>query len=331
MSFSHIRGNEKALKVLMRIIKTRRLAHAYLFSGLEGIGKRLAAVAFSKTLLCSSGGWESCGSCSACVQVDQGNHPDLIMVDPQNGTTTIDSIRDFKRQLSRKSFAGGYKTCIIDNAEKMNDNAQNALLKTLEEPSPDTVIVLITAQPYFLLPTILSRCQQVKFQPLPISTAAEVVMEKWDVDRQTASLMVTLTGGSPGKALELKKEAIEEIRESLINHLCFSSEAERQGIFDLAEAFSGDKSRLDLKLNLLRLWYRDILLYKIYRNSDCLLNKDKAAEIASLSSIWSLENLLKALLWIEDYHQALTYNANPQLTMEGLFMKIYPKSEILLP
>lgn len=327
MSFNHIRGHEKILKILTRVIKTRRLSHAYLFSGNEGIGKRLTAIAFAKILLCSSEGSESCGDCSACVQVDGGNHPDLIMVEPQKGTITIDNVRNIKRELSRKSFAGGYKICVIDEAEKMNVRAENALLKTLEEPSPDTLIILITGQPYLLLPTILSRCQHIKFQPLSNSIAAELVMEKGKVDRQTAALMVSLTGGSPGKALELKIDYFKELRDSWVDQSSSSLRVEGEGTFNLAEDFGSEKDKVNLKLNLLRLWYRDMILYKIYGNSDCLLNKDKADEIAIQSSFWSLEKLLNALFWIEEYHQTIDRNVNPQLTMEALFMRLNTRSE----
>ncbi|MBW1679110.1 MAG: hypothetical protein JRJ08_03055 [Deltaproteobacteria bacterium] len=209
----------------------------------------------------------------------------------------------------------------------MNVQAENALLKTLEEPSPDTLIILITGQPYLLLPTILSRCQHIKFQPLPDSIAAELIMEKGKVDSQTAALMVSLTGGSPGKALELKIDYFKELRDSWVDKSSPSLGAEGEGMFNLAEDFGSEKGKVNLKLNLLRLWYRDLILYKIYGNSDCLLNKDKADKIAIHSSFWSLEKLLNVLFWIEEYHQTIDRNVNPQLTMEALFMRLNPRSE----
>jgi len=328
VSFQHIRGHEKILSILARIIKTRRVSHAYLFSGLEGIGKRLAAIAFSKTLLCSSAGLESCGNCSACVQVDQGNHPDLSLVEPEKGTITIDAIRNIKRGLSRTSFVGGYKLCVIDNAEKMNANAQNGLLKTLEEPTRDTVIFLVTGHPYLLLPTILSRCQHLKFQPLAPATAAALVMEKEAVDELTASLMVALTGGSPGKALGLEIDSFKELTESWVDRLSSpSARGKDPDLFALGEIFSRDKDSLHLKLNFLRLWFRDMILHKIYGDPERLLNRDKADVVALHGHHWSLEKLVKALFWIEDHHQAIDRNVNPQLSMEALFIKLHSKSE----
>jgi DNA polymerase III subunit delta' len=331
VNFDQIRGHRKILELLTRVVHTKRLAHAYVFSGLEGIGKRLTALALAKNLLCPSGGGESCGTCSACIQVDRGSHPDLMMIEPEKGVITIDSIRNLKRELSRKSFSGGYKVCLIDDADKMNLQAENALLKTLEEPTPDTVIILITGKPYHLLPTVLSRCQHLKFQPLALFDASELIMAGVaGVEKDDALLMASLTGGSPGKAFTLKVGQLKGLRDSWINQSRFCAQAEDEKFFVGEENFLSDKENVDLKLNLLRLWYRDLVLYKIYGNVDCVLNKDKTEEIASQSSALSLEGLLNALLGTEKYSTTLEYNANPQLTLEAILMMLNPKREFFL-
>lgn len=331
MNFEQIRGHRKILEVLTRVVQTKRLAHAYVFSGLEGIGKRLTALTLAKNLLCSSGGGKSCGNCSACIQVDRGSHPDLTMIEPEKGVITIDSIRNLKRELSRKSFSGGYKVCLIDDADKMNLQAENALLKTLEEPTPDTVIILITGKPYRLLPTVLSRCQHLKFQPLALFDASELIMAGVaGVERDDALLMASLTGGSPGKAFTLKVGQLKELRDSWINQSRFFARTEDEKFFVGEGNFLNDKEDVDLKLNLLRLWYRDLVLYKIYGNVDFVLNKDKKEEIASQSSALSLERLLNALLGTEKYSTALEYNVNPQLTLEAILMMLNPENEFFL-
>jgi DNA polymerase-3 subunit delta' len=331
VNFDQIRGHRKILKLLTQVVHTKRLAHAYVFSGLDGIGKRLTALALAKNLLCSSGGGKICGICSACIQVDRGSHPDLMMIEPEKGLITIDSIRNLKRALSRKSFSGGYKVCLIDDADKMNLQAENALLKTLEEPTPDTVIILITAKPYHLLPTVLSRCQHLKFQSLAPFDASELIMAGVaGVERDDALLMASLTGGSPGKAFTLKVEQLKGLRDSWINQSRFFARTEDEKFFIGEENFLGDKEDVDLKLNLLRLWYRDLVLYKIYGNVDCVLNKDKTEEIASQSRALSLERLLNALLGTEKYSTSLEYNANPQLTLEAILMTLNPKSDFFL-
>lgn len=331
MSFKHIQGHKKTIKILKQATKTGRLSHAYLFSGLEGIGKRLTAIALSKILLCSSKGSEPCGKCSACIQVERGNHPDLIMVSPLKGTIIIESIRNLKQELSRKSFAGGYKICLVDNAEKMSIQAENSLLKTLEEPPPDTIIILITGQPYRLLPTVLSRCQQIKFQPLSISTASELIRKKVDVDTKTASLLASLTGGSPGKALQLNVEYVKQLRDSWIECSRTFSSAKGEDISNLAADFCRDKDTLDLRLNLLRLWYRDMIFYKIYGSSKELLNSDETKELVSQSSSLSLERLVDTLFCIEEYSQTLEYNVTPQLAVESLLLNLNSGNASLSP
>jgi len=254
-----------------------------------------------------------------------------MMIEPEKGVITIDSIRNLKRALSRKSFSGGYKVCLIDDADKMNLQAENALLKTLEEPTPDTVIILITGKPYRLLPTVLSRCQHLKFQPLAPFDASELIMAGVaGVERDDALLMASLTGGSPGKAFTLKVEQLKGLRDPWINQSRFFARTEDEKFFIGEENFLGDKEDVDLKLNLLRLWYRDLVLYKIYGNVDCVLNKDKTEEIASQSRALSLERLLNALLGTEKYSTSLEHNANPQLTLEAILMTLNPKSEFFL-
>lgn len=325
VNFDQIRGHRKILELLIRVVHTKRLAHAYIFSGLEGIGKRLTARALAKNLLCSSGAEKSCGTCPACIQVDRGSHPDLMMIEPQKGLITIDSIRNLKRELSRKSFAGGYKVCIIDDADKMNSQAENALLKTLEEPTPDTVIILITAKPYHLLATVLSRCQHIKFQPLALLDASELIMEGVPgLKKDDALLMASLTGGSPGKAFTLKVEQLKEIRDSWVKQSKCSIDAEGGAFFGGGENFLSDKENMDLKINLLRLWYRDLVLYKIYENVDWVLNKDRIEEICLQSRAVSLERLLNALIGTEKYGAALEYNVNPQLTLEAMLAMAHP-------
>ena len=322
MGFHEIRGHEKNIRILARVIKTRRLPHAYLFAGIGGIGKRLTALALSKVLLCSSPDPEHCGSCADCIQVDHHNHPDFLTLEPKNNSIPIDSIRYLRQQLSWKSYRGKYKICIIDDAEKMTTQAQNALLKTLEEPPPHSLIILITPQPYRLLPTIASRCQRLNFEPLPISVVAELTMERRKIDEPAAYLTAHLSGGSLGKAMTLDIEYCKEMRDSWAGLSKVPSKGKGEELFRLAEGLSKERNDVELTLDFLRIWYRDVILYKIYERQDCLVLKDKAGEIAVHSSFWKMENLINAVSLIDEYHRALEYNVNPQLTLESLFLNL---------
>ena len=321
LSFDHIRGHERVLLVIKRILASDRLSHAYLFTGPDGIGKRLVAGAFAKTLLCSSGGTESCDRCASCTQADAGNHPDLHAVSPDKAAISIESIRELQQGLSRTSFAGRYKVCIVDDADTMTDAAQNAFLKTLEEPTPDTILFLITGKQYSLLPTIRSRCQQLAFQPLATEIAAALIIDKTGIDEQSAHLLASITAGSPGKALQVDIAEIEEMRERLVQGM---SENYGKDLFSFAEAFSNDKELLDFRLNLARLWLRDLMYYKIYEKTDGVLNSDKTEDVVLQSRLWDLDKLVDALFRIEEHSLSLESNVNPRLVTEDLFLKLRP-------
>ncbi len=324
MGFDHIRGHERVLKILSRTIESDRLSHAYIFMGPDGIGKRLVAKAFAKMLLCSSGGAQSCDVCSSCRQVEAGTHPDLHVVEPEKGTVPVDSIRGLQQELSRTSFAGRYKVCIVDEAEKMNDASQNSLLKTLEEPTPETLLVLITGQPYQLLPTVRSRCQQVTFEPLATSVAAELIREKKSVDEATATLLASVTGGSPGKALSIDISDFEGLRERLVHGF---GQDQGKELFSLAEELSREKETLDFRINLVRLWFRDLMIYKLYQGEEHLINRDKLEEIVAQSRLWSVEHLLNGLFWIEEHALSLEANVSPRLSMETLVLRMAPGAQ----
>jgi len=330
MNFTQIRGHQKVLKLLTRIRETEKFASAYIFSGPEGVGKRLTAIAFAKSLLCMAKNKDSCETCPACIQVERGNHPDLILVKPEKGVITVDSIRNLKRTLSWKSFAGGKKICIVDEADQMNIHAANAFLKTLEEPAPETIIILITSKPYRLLPTIISRCQQIKFQPLPFPDTAELIrLKKKEVERNDALLMASLTEGSPGKALSLEVEYIKELRDEWIEKVKFLINKEPIEFWGEDEISPKDKKELELKLDLLILWFRDLLRYKIYKNIEPIFNKDKAEEVSLQEAMFRLEDLINILFIIENYKATLDYNINPQLTLEALIATLKSRDKNL--
>jgi len=197
MSFSSIIGHDRPVSILKRAIQNNAVAHAYLFSGEQGIGKRLTALAFAAALNCQAYGPEgACGACPSCRMSAAGAHPDVRIVMPEShdeqllatlnskeaakasDEIKIDQIRRAQESISLRPSEGRKKVLIVDSAEAMNDAAQNAFLKTLEEPPGDSLIILISAMPQSLLPTIRSRCQELKFQPLPRPVLAEELKEK---------------------------------------------------------------------------------------------------------------------------------------------------------
>ena len=190
MLFDSILGQDLPKQILSRALKTGSIAHAYLFYGLESIGKRLTALEFAKALNCRQSGPQSaCGECNSCSKISRGLHPDIFSVEPVKSTPTareslikIDPIRELQRKLSYLPYESRTKVAIIDGAESMNLQASNTFLKTLEEPPGQTIIILIASNPNQLLPTIISRCQALKFHPLTTNEVKEILLKKLQAD-----------------------------------------------------------------------------------------------------------------------------------------------------
>ena len=161
MTFSRIIGHDRQKSILQRALSGGRLAHAYLFAGPEGVGKRLMALAVARALFCMTG--NGCGECAACRKLEHSNHPDLHVLEPDGASIKIEQVRAIQRDLSLRPGEGSRKICLIEAAETTTTGAANALLKTLEEPRGDTLLILLTSQPQRLLETIRSRCQPLHF------------------------------------------------------------------------------------------------------------------------------------------------------------------------
>lgn len=213
-------GHERPLAILRRAITDRRLHHALLFVGPAGVGKHTTALAMAARLLCDRGADDSCARCAACVQAAAGSHPDLHRVAvedaPKGGKgrepksrISIDQVRELQHKLTRRALAGAKKVAIIDDAHLLSDEAQNAFLKTLEEPPGDVLIVLVAASAAALLPTVRSRCQRVTFAPLPEAEVERVLRER-GLPHADARLLAAASRGSLGRALATDARLLRE-------------------------------------------------------------------------------------------------------------------------
>jgi DNA polymerase III subunit delta' len=224
VSWQRVRGHETQRRAFERVLQRNRLAHAYLFTGPPGIGKRLFADELAKAFLCESRPperLEACDRCVACVQVAAGTHPDhFIASRPEESLELpISVMRDFCHQLALKPARGRGKIGILDDADDLNEEAANCFLKTLEEPPPRSVLLLIGSSAERQLPTIVSRCQVVHFQPLPGEVVRELVLTQGIDDESLQRRLVPLSGGSPGQALALADPALWEFRRHLLEGL----------------------------------------------------------------------------------------------------------------
>jgi DNA polymerase-3 subunit delta' len=227
MSWTRVRGHDAVVEALARAVRRGRLAHAYLFAGPPGVGKRLFADELAKTLLCEGGPppaerprFEACDRCPACAQVAAGTHPDLTAVGRSEGSleVRVDVVRELCQSFGLKSARGRGKVAILDDADDLNEQAANCLLKTLEEPPNGAVLILIGTSPDRQLPTIVSRCQVVRFAPLPDPAVAEV-LRAHEVEAAVAPRLVRLAAGSPGQALALADPVLWEFHTALLRDL----------------------------------------------------------------------------------------------------------------
>jgi DNA polymerase-3 subunit delta' len=222
VSWQHIRGHDFWVRSFADAIKRGRLAHAYLFAGPAGIGKKLFAFELAKTLLCESPKkpFVACDKCPSCLQVSAGTHPDVIFASrPEDKVDfPIDTMREVMEKLALKPARGGYKVAIIDDADDFNSESANCFLKTLEEPPPNSLLILIAADAERQLPTVLSRCQVVRFAPVPIPDVAAFLQEH-EIDAIKAERLARIGGGSPGQALELSDSDLWNFRKDFINEL----------------------------------------------------------------------------------------------------------------
>ena len=320
MTFDTITGHKQQKKILLRALDSQRIAHAYLFEGPEGVGKRMMALAFARALLCQSG--TGCGECSACLKVDHHNHPDIHLLEAAGANLKIDQIRSLQQKLSLRPLEGNYKICLIDGAEYFTTGAANALLKTLEEPQPGTFIILISSQPEKLLPTIRSRCQQLPFSRLSKQQLAIVLAQKLELSETKAKVLAALSEGSFKKALGSNREIFLEKRPELIQSLSALSSGSTIPTFTFAEELDADKETLADILDIFQSFYRDLLLLKHGQPEEELVNLDLLEILQRQNKATTTASLLLKLKALESARFHLQRNVNRRLALEVMLIRI---------
>ena len=313
MSFRDIQGQDKAVAFLKGSVASGRIAHAYIFYGPQGIGKKLAAIEFAKALNCSAGG-DACDECASCRKIASASHPDVMIVAPHEGSRSIgiNEIRELSRNVSLKPYDARKKVYIIDGANAMAEEASNALLKTLEEPPTDAVLILIAERLTMLLPTIVSRSQVVTFFALASATVKKILVERYGLEPGRAHILASLASGSAGAALAYRDEKFFAKRSQIVASLAAGTIA----MWDFDRT-----PRADLKglLAIMLTWYRDILVTKAGgRRSVETVNIDYREAIIKAAGRMSFEELDRALKEIVLTGVFLEQNANPKLAMAAL-------------
>ncbi len=323
--FSNIIGHEQIIEHLQNAISMHKVSHAYIFHGPDRSGKMILADSFAMALQCEQHDKEACMTCHSCKQALSGNQPDIIYLHHEKPNTI--SVDDIRRQINNdidiKPYASPYKIYIINEAEKMSPQAQNALLKTIEEPPAYAVILLLTSNADSFLPTILSRCVTLNIKAVPDNVIRNFLMEKYQVPDYKADMCTAFAQGNVGKAIQLAtSEDFGEIKNAAVQLLKRIKEMELHELIDAVRQISDYKLEISDYFDIMTIWYRDVLLYKATSDVNSLIFKDEVYDIkrqASKSSYEGIESIIKSF---DKAKRRLSANVNFDLTMELLLTQI---------
>jgi DNA polymerase-3 subunit delta' len=324
--FDLILGNEKIIKSLRLAILHNRVNHAYIFDGVEGIGKRTMANAFAKALNCIGEGKRPCGECVSCLELESGNHPDVIYVRRKKDKKEIgvDVIRDsINAQVAIKPYSSPYKIFIIEEADRMNEAAQNAFLKTLEEPPSYTVFLLLVQNYNALLTTILSRCQRFKLEGVSTDKIKRYLADRLSITEGAAQLAALYSQGSIGKATELAaSEEFGMLRDEVISNAISLLEGDLINMYRLSADMDKHKENISSYLNILYLLYRDCLVYMQTGDISRLIQADKLDDIKKMCTLRNLKQLIRGCELIDTAMYNLSGRGDFALVIDNLFFKL---------
>ncbi len=317
---SAIHGQDRALAILERAIGNARIPHALLFAGPDGVGKETVANLLAAGLLCNRGpSLEPCLTCPSCRKTTANVHPDVHLLVPEKNVLNIETVRSLTGRLQMTAYEGRFKIAILRDAHTMNPAAQNALLKTLEEPPGAAVLILVSPAPHLLLSTVRSRCQRIAFAPLDRAfvRARVAAISARDAGDADVSVAVALGEGSLGRSLAILEEGRYANRKTLVDDVQRLAPDAPSRTLDLAEAWSADRAIAGEALEILQLWYRDRLLDACSAPADerCLPDLSPEAPLP-------LDAALRCLNELHDARAALLGNGNPQLVLEKTFFGV---------
>ncbi len=328
-AYRDIIGHQDTIDHLKSAMQTGKVSHAYLMEGARGSGKMMMAEAFAAALMCENGGAEACGSCAACRRTSTRSHPDVHYITHEKpGLISVDEVR---RQLSTdvqiRPYEARYKVYIMEDAHLMNVMAQNALLKTLEEPPAYVVILLLTPNGESLLETIRSRVVTLPLRSIKDSDIEQFLMEKKGLPDYQARLCAAFAQGSVGRGIELAlSENFQEIRSLVIGLARRAKDMDVSQLIAYIREVSKFKLDIGDYLDLLRIWYRDVLYFKATQDPGRLVFRDELRQIRSNASCTSYEGLEDILKALDTARVRLEANVNFDLTMELLLLTIKENS-----
>lgn len=324
-SFSEIVGHEQIKEHMQAAIRDKKPFHAYLFQGEEGVGKEALARTFAAGLQCQSESADKpCKECVSCRQMESGNQPDVIWVTREKASLGVDEIREqLCNTMDIKPFSSPYKIYLVPEAEKMTEAAQNALLKTIEEPPEYGIVILMTSNISALLPTIQSRCLTMEFRPLSTAVVESFVKEHCQVPDYQARASAAFAQGNLGKAMRYaKSEDFIERKDHIISLLRHVEQMDLSEMLSVIKDLGTRKDEVRDYIDLMVLWYRDVLLFKATKDINQLLFQDEASYISREASHRSYEKIEEILQAFEKAKVRLRANVNFDITMELMLLAL---------
>lgn len=322
--FDAIIDQERSIRVLTSLLSSGSIPHGLLFTGIEGVGKRTAATAFAMACNCTGrrgeAAGEACGECAACRRIAADRHPDVLRVAPAGLQIKIDQVRDLCRVLALRPYEARLRVAIIAEAHRLNPAAGNALLKMLEEPPDRTILILTAPQTADLLPTIVSRCQHIRFKPIARRHLAAMLASAYGFSPEEAELTAALANGSVTRALAMQRRGWIRRRNWILSEMAELDRRPAASLLALAEKSAQAKEDLGEILDLMATWVRDVAVARYC--PERILHPDWKDPILDASRRSAPQALVASGRAIEEARRRLQANANPRLTMEVLWLQL---------
>ncbi|MFA9466342.1 MAG: DNA polymerase III subunit delta' [Velocimicrobium sp.] len=328
-NFKDIVGHQKLKQHLQAAISQDKVSHAYIINGEQGAGKRLIASVISQTLQCSDpkkngNDINPCGRCKSCLQAESGNHPDIIWVTHEKYSIGVDDIRvQVNNDTGIKPYSSPYKIYIINEAEKMTEQAQNAILKTIEEPPSYGIIILLTNNMNHILQTIRSRCVFLDLKVVEEEKIVRYLIEKYGIPDYAAKLAAQFSQGNIGKSIRYGTSSdFMQIKEDVLHLLKYIDDMEINEIIDAIKNLSQHKLEINDCIDFMQLWYRDVLMLKVTNDPNMLLFKEEyhfLSEQAKRRGYEEVENIMKSM---DKAKVRLNANVNFEITMELMLLTL---------
>jgi DNA polymerase-3 subunit delta' len=321
LKFDQIYGHEKPVAILKSAMAANRVAHAYLFYGMEGVGKKTVAAVFARALNCL-GDDRPCDACPSCLKAEHDNHPNIIRIIAEGQFIKIDAIREIRAKVAFHP-EGGKRVFILHDADKMNAPAANAFLKTLEEPSDDNVLLLTTTRPHALPVTIVSRCQALRFAPLRQTEVARFLRDEKGLGEVEADAVAAASLGSIGGAMNMRKENYLNVRNMILARLANDNPADMIQRIAFARRLGTERDDIVERLQIMQNVYRDSLTLRETQDKELLIYRDHHRALETMAQRLKSKEIISNIKYIAKAMDAISRNANKTLTLEALLVGLH--------